>query len=90
MHRFYFHVLVKFSVHCVGLVLHFLSSFSPFFPLLLALLISLPSLQDNMDEMPAAMLLVGNKVDLHEANEREVSTETGETFAKVGDKRTGL
>ena len=39
-----------------------------------------------MDEMPAAMLLVGNKVDLDEMNEREVSTETGETFAKVRDK----
>ena len=86
MHRFYFHVLVKFSVQCVGLVLHFLSPLSsspcpPYLP---------PSSQDNMDEMPAAMLLVGNKVDLHEANEREVSTETGETFAKVGDKITGL
>ena len=34
MHRFYFHVLVKFSVQCVGLVLHFLPSF----------LFSLPSL----------------------------------------------
>ena len=41
------------------------------------------SIQDNMDEMPAAMLLVGNKVDLDETNEREVSTETGETFAKM-------
>ena len=29
------------------------------------------------------MMLVGNKVDLEESNEREVSTETGETFAKV-------
>lgn len=45
------------------------------------------SSQDNMDEMPAAMLLVGNKVDLHETNEREVSTETGETFAKVGETK---
>ena len=29
------------------------------------------------------MMLVGNKVDLEESGEREVSTETGETFAKV-------
>lgn len=28
-------------------------------------------------------MLVGNKVDLEESSEREVSTETGETFAKV-------
>ena len=49
-------------------------------------LLSSPSSQDNMGEMPAAMLLVGNKVDLDEINEREVSTETGETFAKVRDK----
>ena len=33
--------------------------------------------------MPAAMCLVGNKQDLDEMKEREVSTETGETFAKV-------
>ena len=39
--------------------------------------------QDNVEEMPGAMMLVGNKVDLEESNEREVSTETGETFAKV-------
>jgi len=41
------------------------------------------SIQENVDEMPAAMLLVGNKVDLEETNEREVSTESGESFAKV-------
>ena len=35
-----------------------------------------------MEEMPAAMCLVGNKQDL-DATEREVSTETGETFAKA-------
>ena len=29
------------------------------------------------------MCLVGNKVDLDDMKEREVSTETGETFAKV-------
>ena len=40
-------------------------------------------MQDNVEEMPGAMMLVGNKVDLEESNEREVSTETGETFAKV-------
>lgn len=39
--------------------------------------------QDSVQEMPAAMCLVGNKEDLDESNEREVSTETGETFAKV-------
>ena len=36
-----------------------------------------------MEQMPPGMLLVGNKQDLDEQNEREVSTETGETFAKV-------
>jgi len=41
------------------------------------------SIQENVDEMPAAMLLVGNKVDLEETNEREVSTESGESFAKM-------
>lgn len=37
--------------------------------------------QENAEEVPAAMCLVGNKQDL--IGEREVSTETGETFAKV-------
>jgi hypothetical protein len=37
--------------------------------------------------MPGAMMLVGNKVDLEESSEREVSTETGETFAKVSRER---
>lgn len=32
---------------------------------------------------PAAMVLVGNKIDLEETGEREVLTETGENFAKV-------
>ena len=41
------------------------------------------SIHDNTDAPPAAMVLVGNKVDLEESGEREVSTETGETFAKV-------
>ena len=36
------------------------------------------------DEMPPGMLLVGNKHDLDEQNEREVSLETGKTFARVG------
>lgn len=36
-----------------------------------------------MDEPPAALLLIGNKADLDESNQREVLTETGETFAKV-------
>lgn len=40
-------------------------------------------MQENVEEMPGAMMLVGNKVDLEESSEREVSTETGETFAKV-------
>lgn len=30
------------------------------------------------------MLLVGNKLDLDEFEEREVSTQTGQDFAKVG------
>ena len=34
--------------------------------------------------LPAAMLLVGNKLDLDEFEEREVSTQTGQDFAKVG------
>ena len=33
--------------------------------------------------MPTGLMLIGNKHDLDEMNEREVSTETGETFAKV-------
>lgn len=39
-----------------------------------------------MEEMPGALLLIGNKSDLSEdsaAQQREVSRETGETFAKV-------
>ena len=44
--------------------------------------------QDNVEEMPGAMMLVGNKVDLEESSEREVSTETGETFAKVSHDMT--
>ena len=35
-----------------------------------------------MDELPTALLLVGNKADL-DSDKREVLTETGETFAKV-------
>ena len=49
-----------------------------------------PIPQDNMDEMPGALLLVGNKTDLSEAGsgyQREVSRETGETFAKVLKKQ---
>ena len=43
-----------------------------------------PSLpQENVDQMPTGLMLIGNKQDLDEMNEREVSTETGETFAKV-------
>lgn len=44
------------------------------------------SVQENVEEMPGAMMLVGNKVDLEESSEREVSTETGETFAKVSPR----
>ena len=33
--------------------------------------------------MPTGLMLIGNKHDLEDHNEREVSTETGETFAKV-------
>ena len=33
--------------------------------------------------MPTGLMLIGNKQDLEDMNEREVSTETGETFAKV-------
>ena len=40
-------------------------------------------LQENVDQMPTGLMLIGNKQDLEEQNEREVSTETGETFAKV-------
>ena len=40
-------------------------------------------LQENVDQMPTGLMLIGNKHDLDEMNEREVSTETGETFAKV-------
>ncbi len=32
---------------------------------------------------PKAVLMVGNKVDLDEAGQREVLTETGQSFAKV-------
>ena len=47
------------------------------------------SIQENVDQMPPGMLLVGNKQDLDEENEREVSMETGETFAKVSKYLTG-
>ena len=44
-------------------------------------------IQENMEEMPGAIILVGNKTDLPEeagtSYQREVSRETGETFAKV-------
>jgi hypothetical protein len=43
-------------------------------------------LKENAEENPAAMCLVGNKHDLDVLSEREVSTETGETFAKVSFK----
>lgn len=33
--------------------------------------------------MPTGLMLIGNKQDLDDQNEREVATETGETFAKV-------
>ena len=33
--------------------------------------------------MPTGLMLIGNKQDLDEQNDREVATETGETFAKV-------
>lgn len=36
-----------------------------------------------MDQMPTGLMLIGNKQDLDDQNEREVATETGETFAKV-------
>ena len=39
--------------------------------------------QENMDQLPTCLLLVGNKVDLEENFKREVLSETGETFAKV-------
>ena len=39
--------------------------------------------QENAEESPAAMCLVGNKHDMEDLKEREVSVETGETFAKV-------
>ncbi|XP_019848798.1 PREDICTED: ras and EF-hand domain-containing protein-like isoform X2 [Amphimedon queenslandica] len=41
------------------------------------------SMQDNMDKLPACLLLVGNKVDLEHNEKREVLSETGETFAKI-------
>lgn len=41
------------------------------------------SIQENVDKMPTGLMLIGNKQDLDEQNEREVSTETGETFAKI-------
>ncbi len=42
-------------------------------------------MQENVGEIPSSLCLVGNKLDLDldGTNEREVSTETGETFAKV-------
>ena len=40
-------------------------------------------LQQSVSVLPAAMLLVGNKLDLDEFAEREVSTQTGQDFAKV-------
>lgn len=46
-------------------------------------LLSHISFQENAEESPAAMCLVGNKQDMDAMKEREVSTETGETFAKV-------
>ena len=39
--------------------------------------------QENMDQLPTCLLLVGNKVDLEGNFKREVLSETGETFAKV-------
>lgn len=33
--------------------------------------------------MPTGLMLIGNKQDLDELNEREVPMETGETFSKV-------
>lgn len=36
-----------------------------------------------MDKVPTTLLLVGNKVDLDEYNQREVLHDTGEKFAKV-------
>ena len=42
-----------------------------------------------MDEPPAGLLLVGNKADLDEGGQREVLTETGETFAKVRKRERG-
>jgi hypothetical protein len=40
-------------------------------------------LQNNMESFPTCLLLVGNKLDLEEMNERKVLYETGYTFAKV-------
>ena len=40
-------------------------------------------LQNNMDEVPTSLLLVGNKTDLDDYSQREVLYETGENFAKV-------
>ena len=45
------------------------------------------TLQENVDQMPTGLMLIGNKKDLEEQNEREVSTETGETFAKVRENK---
>ena len=45
------------------------------------------TLQENVDQMPTGLMLIGNKKDLEEQNEREVSTETGETFAKVRERK---
>lgn len=43
------------------------------------------TIHDNTEgSPPAAMILVGNKVDLEEVGQREVLTDTGENFAKVG------
>lgn len=41
------------------------------------------SIQENVDQMPTGLMLIGNKQDLDDQNEREVATETGETFAKI-------
>lgn len=41
------------------------------------------SIKQSVAVLPAAMLLVGNKLDLDEFGEREVSTQTGQDFAKL-------
>jgi GTPase SAR1 family protein len=41
------------------------------------------SIENNMESFPTCLLLVGNKLDLEEMNERKVLYETGYTFAKV-------